>query len=65
MYRSVDMCFCWFCADLTPLPWRWRRYVPPKRRALAELHGITTQNAVRFIITAVITPKPAQYWCHL
>jgi hypothetical protein len=23
-------------------PWRWRRYVPPKREALSELYGVTT-----------------------
>jgi hypothetical protein len=25
-------------------PWRWRRYVPPKRRFLQELHSVTSQK---------------------
>jgi hypothetical protein len=35
------------------LPWRWRRYVPPKRRITQNLHGITSQKTVFFIVTAV------------
>jgi hypothetical protein len=30
-------------------PWRLRRYGPPKREALSELYGVTTQNTVLFI----------------
>jgi hypothetical protein len=26
------------------LPWRWRRYVPPKRRFTQDLHGATSQK---------------------
>jgi hypothetical protein len=33
-------CFCWF------LP--WLTHVPPKRRALCELHGVTTPKTVLF-----------------
>jgi hypothetical protein len=33
------------------LPWRWRRYVPPKRRFTHDLHGATTQK------TAFFNPK--------
>jgi hypothetical protein len=28
--------------------WQWRQYVPPKRRNLSEIHGVTTQNALQF-----------------
>jgi hypothetical protein len=31
-------------------PWRWRRYVPPKRRLqLNRLHGVTPQKMILFI----------------
>jgi hypothetical protein len=30
------------------LPWRWRRYVPPKRRLTAFLHGATSQKTAFF-----------------
>jgi hypothetical protein len=26
------------------LPWRWRRYVPPKRQLTQDLHGATSQK---------------------
>jgi hypothetical protein len=29
-------------------PWRWRRYVPPKRRFLLEPHGVTSQKTQFF-----------------
>jgi hypothetical protein len=35
------------------LPWRWRRYVPPKRRFKQDLHGATSQKTAFFIVTAV------------
>jgi hypothetical protein len=38
-------------------PWWWRRYVPPKRRFLKELNGITSQKTPLFIVTTVKTPK--------
>jgi hypothetical protein len=37
-----------FLAWLTLRPWRWRWYVPPKRRALYELHGVRTQKTILF-----------------
>jgi hypothetical protein len=37
------------------LPWRWRRYVPPKRRFTQDLHGGTCQKATFFIVTAMKT----------
>jgi hypothetical protein len=36
--------------------WRWRRYVPPKRRfLLLEPHGVLSQKTTSFIVTAVKT----------
>jgi hypothetical protein len=32
------------------LPWRWRRYVPPKRRFAQDLHGATSQKTAFFIV---------------
>jgi hypothetical protein len=37
------------------LPWRWRRYVPPKRRLTQDLHSATFQKTTFFIVTAVTT----------
>jgi hypothetical protein len=31
------------------LPWRWRRYFPPKRRFTQDLHGATSEKTVFFI----------------
>jgi hypothetical protein len=40
----------WFLAQLIFRPWRWRRYVPPKRRlTLNGLHGVISQKMVLFI----------------
>jgi hypothetical protein len=39
---------------------RW--YVPPKRRAVFELHGVTNQKTVLFIVTAVGTSHTSQNW---
>jgi hypothetical protein len=30
------------------LPWRWRRYVPPKRRLTQDLHSATSQKTTFF-----------------
>jgi hypothetical protein len=35
------------------LPWRWRRYFPPKRRSIQDLHSATSQKTTFFIVTAV------------
>jgi hypothetical protein len=35
------------------LPWRWRRYVPLKRRLTQYLHGAISQKTAFFIVTAV------------
>jgi hypothetical protein len=40
-------------------PWRWRRYVPPRRRLkLNGLHGAISQKIILFITTAVKTSNP-------
>jgi hypothetical protein len=36
-------------------PWWWRPYVPPKRWFLQDQHGVISQRAVFFIVTAVKT----------
>jgi hypothetical protein len=35
------------------LPWRWRRYVPPKGRLTQDVHSATSQKTTFFIVTAV------------
>jgi hypothetical protein len=41
------------------LPWRWRRYDPPKSRFnRPHLHGATPQKTTFFIVTAVKTSNP-------
>jgi hypothetical protein len=45
----------WFIVRGLLLPWRWRRYVFPKRRLTKYLHGATSQKTVFFIVIAVKT----------
>jgi hypothetical protein len=46
---------CWIILR----PWRWRRYVPPKRRVhLNGLHCVISQKMILFITTAVKTSNP-------
>jgi hypothetical protein len=40
------------------LPWRWGRYVLPKRQFSQDAHGATSQNTAFFIVTAVKTSNP-------
>jgi hypothetical protein len=48
-----------FLLSLFFRPWKWRRYVPPKRRlTLKGLHGVISQKLVLFITTAVRTSNP-------
>jgi hypothetical protein len=51
---------CWFfLLNLFLRPWRWRRYVPPKRRLKPNgLHGGISQKMIIFITTAVKTSNP-------
>jgi hypothetical protein len=49
----------WFLARLSLRPWRWRRYVSPKRRlTLNGLHDVISQKIALFITTAVRIPNP-------
>jgi hypothetical protein len=50
--------FSWFLAWLTLQPCRWRRYAPPKHRALSHLSGHTTREIVFCIVTAVNASNP-------
>jgi hypothetical protein len=34
-------------------PWRWSRYLPPKRRFLQKPHGVTSHKTEFFIVTTV------------
>jgi hypothetical protein len=38
---SFAACFCWFLSWLVLRSKRWRRYDPPKRLDLSELHDVT------------------------
>jgi hypothetical protein len=42
-----------FGDDPTFRPWRWRRYIPLKRRDIFELHGFTNQKTVIFLLFSV------------
>jgi hypothetical protein len=33
------------------LPWKWRRYVPPKRRSTQDLHSTTSQKTTFFMLS--------------
>jgi hypothetical protein len=62
--QSAATCSRWFLAREFFLPWRWRRYVPPKHRFTQDLHSATTQKTVFFIVTTVKTSNPTQcMWC--
>jgi hypothetical protein len=42
------MCFMLFCLAR---PWRWRRYVPPRRRwTFNRLHGVISQKIAVFVL---------------
>jgi hypothetical protein len=45
------------------LPWRWRRYVPPKRRFIQYLHGATSQKTAFFLsIVLFIIKTPSCFY---
>jgi hypothetical protein len=61
MWRSVYL--VWWLLTPVPrsrisLPWRWRQYIPPKRRFTQHLPGATSQNTALFIVTTVTTSNP-------
>lgn len=49
-----------FLAWLTFQPWRRSRHVPPQRRAISELHGITAHGTSLFIVPIMATPDATQ-----
>jgi hypothetical protein len=49
---------CWFLLNLFLRPWRWRRYVPPKRRLKLDGLHVISQKMILFITTAVKTSNP-------
>jgi hypothetical protein len=52
-YSACHLLLRWYLARLIR-PWRWKRYVPPKRRlAFSGVHGVISQKIVLFITTAV------------
>jgi hypothetical protein len=56
--KQVASCLLAGFLNLFLRPWRWRRYVPPKRRLkLNGLHGVISQM-ILFITTAVKTSNP-------
>jgi hypothetical protein len=64
-----DWAVCSHLLTLVPrsrifLPWRWRRYVPPKSRFTQDLHGATSQKTAFFIVAAVKTSNltKGQIW---
>jgi hypothetical protein len=59
---ELASCFCWFLSCSTR-PWRWSCYAPV-RRAVSELHGVTTQETASFIVTATATINRI-YWMKL
>jgi hypothetical protein len=68
-----DVAPCISCVNLLTLVprsriflhWRWRRYVPPKRRFTQDLHGATSQKTAFFIVTAVKTSNITTWKCFL
>jgi hypothetical protein len=53
VFTAVVMKSIWFLLNLFR-PWRWRRYVPPKRRVqLNWLHGVISQEMILFKIFSV------------
>jgi hypothetical protein len=49
VYSACHLLICWFLLKLFLRPWRWRRYVPPKRRLqLNRLHSVTSQKMILF-----------------
>jgi hypothetical protein len=47
--RVCHLLLRWFLAQLNFRPWRWRQYIPPKRRlTLNGLHGVISQEMVLF-----------------
>jgi hypothetical protein len=54
-------CSRWFIARGFLIPWRWWRYIPPKRRFTKYLHGAISKKTAFFIVTAVKTSNLTLY----
>jgi hypothetical protein len=52
---AIDSATCsrWFIARGFLIPWKWRPYVPPKRRLTKYLHGATSQRTAFFDLSEV------------
>jgi hypothetical protein len=64
-WAACHLLSCWLLAWFIFWPWRWRRYVTPKRRlTLNGLHDVISQKTVVFITTAVRTsiPTHTNFW---
>jgi hypothetical protein len=70
LVHCVAQTVCRVCSHLLTLapgsriflPWRWRRYVPPKRRFTQDLHGATSKKTAFFIVTTVKTSNLTCNW---
>jgi hypothetical protein len=64
IFRACHQLSWWILARLILWPWRWRRYVPPKRQlTFSRLHNVISQKIVLFITTAVRTSSPTTLLC--
>jgi hypothetical protein len=43
------------------IPWKWRRYLPQKRRFRQDLHGATSQKMAFFKVTSLKTSNIIKY----
>jgi hypothetical protein len=55
---ELRACFWWCQTYFTFRSWRRKRYVPPKRPAVSELHCDTSQKTVLFIVAVMRTSNP-------
>jgi hypothetical protein len=59
VWTDVSEVLSGFLLNFLLRPWRWPRYVPPKRRStLNGLHGVISQKMILIITTAVKTSHP-------
>jgi hypothetical protein len=63
MNQREQVAVVWFIARGFLIPWRCRRYLPPKRRLTKYLHGATSQKTAFFIVTAVKTSNLTRIIC--
>jgi hypothetical protein len=53
--------FCWLLHWLTLLPSRRRRFFPPKRRTICQLHCVAPQKTELYIVTSVRTSDATKW----